>query len=142
MKGSGRLAVPRVMSGKEHELRAPDLEGSIVFERVVPGMPEFERTFRRIYRVVGRIPEGTVATYGQIAGIVGVGPRQVGQALKALPVDTKCPWHRVINARGTVSIRVGARKAYLVQQRLLKAEGVTFVKGKVDLDVYRWHADV
>ena len=92
--------------------------------------------------MVGRIPEGTVATYGQIAGIVGVGPRQVGQALKALPVGTKCPWHRVINARGTVSIRVGARKAYLVQQRLLKAEGVTFVKGKVDLDVYRWHADV
>ncbi len=105
-------------------------------------MPEFERTFRRIYRVVSRIPEGTVATYGQVAGIAGVGPRQVGQALKALPASAKCPWHRVINARGTVSIRTGARKAHLVQEALLKAEGVTFVKGKVDLHVYRWHADV
>lgn len=104
-------------------------------------MPEFERTFRRIYRVVARIPEGTVATYGQIARIVGVGPRQVGQALKALPAGTRCPWHRVINARGTVSIRTGARKAHLVQERLLEAEGVTFVNGRVDLDVYRWHAD-
>ena len=142
MKGTDRLAVHGVLSGKEHVLRGPDPAGSIVFERVVRGMPEFERTFQRIYRVVGRIPEGNVATYGQIAEIVGVGPRQVGQALKALPVGTKCPWHRVINARGTVSIRAGARKAHLVQERLLEAEGVTFVKGKVDLDVYRWHADV
>ncbi|MDE2999373.1 MAG: MGMT family protein [Gemmatimonadota bacterium] len=105
-------------------------------------MPEFERAFQRIYRMVGRIPEGTVATYGQIAGIVGVGPRQVGQALKALPAGTRCPWHRVINSRGTVSIRTGDVKARLIQERLLEAEGVTFVNGKVDLEVYRWHADL
>ncbi len=105
-------------------------------------MPEFERTFRKIYRVVARIPTGTVATYGQIADIAGVGPRQVGQALKALPAGTRCPWHRVINARGAVSVRTGARKAHLVQERLLEDEGVAFVNGKVDLDVYRWHADV
>ena len=105
-------------------------------------MPEFERTFRRIYRAVARIPEGTVATYGQIAEMVGVGPRQVGQALKALPAGAGCPWHRVINARGTVSIRTAAGKAHLVQERLLEAEGVIFVNGKVDLDVFRWHADL
>ena len=105
-------------------------------------MPEFERSFRKIYRVVARIPAGTVATYGQVAEIAGVGPRQVGQALKALPACTRCPWHRVINARGTVSIRTAARKAHLVQESLLEAEGVAFVNGKVDLDVYRWHADV
>jgi len=96
----------------------------------------------RIYRTVARIPEGTVATYGQIAEMVGTGPRQVGRALAGLQPGTDCPWHRVINARGMVSIRCGNHKAHLDQERLMAQEGIAFRNGKVDLEVYRWDAEV
>jgi len=93
-----------------------------------------------VYRAVGRIPEGTVATYGQIGRLAGVGPRQVGRALANLPPDVDCPWHRVINARGTVSIRCGNQKAHLDQERRLRKEGVSFRGGRVDLEVFGWDA--
>ena len=82
-----------------------------------------------------------MATYGQIAALVNSGPRQVGQALKALPPDTDCPWHRVINARGMVSMRSSSNKAHLIQEELLESEGVQFQNGKIDLEVYRWYSD-
>lgn len=104
--------------------------------------PEFRKLHRKVWRLVARIPEGTVATYGQIAEMAGVGPRQVGQALKALPPGSRRPWHRVINARGMVSIRAGGSKAHLDQEERLEAEGVLFENGKVDLEVYRWHPEV
>ena len=93
---------------------------------------------REVYLAVGKVPEGTVVTYGQIGRMVGVGPRQVGRALSNLPPDVYCPWHRVINARGTVSIRSGNHKAHLDQERRLLDEGIEFCNGRVDLSVYRW----
>lgn len=104
--------------------------------------PEFLKKNRSIYKVVRKIPEGTVATYGQIGEMAGTGPRQVGQALKALPPDSNCPWHRVINAQGRVSLRTSSGKAHLVQERLLESEGIEFRNGKVDLDVYRWYSEI
>src|SRR5262245_154669 len=61
----------------------------------------------RIYAVVRRIPKGRVATYGQVAALAGYPghARQVGYALSALPSGTALPWHRVINARGEISLR-------------------------------------
>lgn len=97
---------------------------------------------QKIYAMVSRIPEGTVATYGQIAERVGVGPRQVGRALAEMPGDAICPWHRVINARGVVSPRSGSRLAHLKQRRLLEREGIVFRSGRVDLETYRWYPDV
>jgi methylated-DNA-protein-cysteine methyltransferase-like protein len=44
------------------------------------------------------------------------------------------PWQRVINALGKISERPGAEK----QRRLLQAEGVQFVKDRVDLKRYGW----
>ena len=101
-----------------------------------------DATRRKIYAVIARIPEGTVATYGQIAEIVGTGPRQVGRALSKLPDGLKCPWHRVINARGEASPRSGSRTAHLRQQRRLEREGVVFRNGRVDLEVYGWSPEV
>ncbi len=64
-------------------------------------------TYARIYAVVRRIPRGRVATYGQIAELAGLPghARQVGYALHALPDGTAVPWHRVLNARGALSLR-------------------------------------
>ena len=99
---------------------------------------QIDKKYARIYNEVAKIPEGTVATYGQIAERVGCGPREVGRALSELPPDIPCPWHRVINARGMVSIRSGNHLAHHTQEARLESEGVVFVNGRVDLEVYRW----
>ena len=107
----------------------------------MPNSRRSQAASQRIYRWVSRIPEGTVATYGQIASLADVGPRQVGRALATLPDGTGLPWHRVINAQGKVSDRahdVGARSC---QERLLEAEGVVFLDGRIDLEVYRWERE-
>lgn len=94
----------------------------------------------RIYEIVRRIPSGRVATYGQVAELAGLGDhaRQVGYALSALPAGTAVPWHRVLNARGEVSLRSEAG-AELSQRMLLEREGVRFdARGRVPLEQVRW----
>ena len=98
------------------------------------------KRYRDIYAVVRRIPRGTVATYGQVASIAGYPghARQVGYALHALPPGSRVPWHRVVNARGAISLRrrLGAD---LDQRVLLESEGVCFdARGHLDLAHYRW----
>lgn len=93
-----------------------------------------------VYRVVRRIPEGRVSTYGEIAGLAGLpgAARQVGWALNALDEDHEVPWHRVINAQGRISGR-GIREIEDLQRALLESEGVLFnPSGRVDLERYRW----
>ncbi|MBC7092681.1 MGMT family protein [Candidatus Bipolaricaulota bacterium] len=93
--------------------------------------------YERIYRVVRQIPLGKVATYGQVARLVGppCNARIVGWALAALevhPVDPAVPWQRVINAKGKVSI--GNE-----QRELLEQEGVAFdIHGRIDLTRFGW----
>ncbi len=103
-------------------------------------MSDSATVYRRIYRVVRRIPTGAVATYGQIAGMAGLPrqPRQVGYALYALPRGSEVPWHRVINAKGEVSARSTPGVEGL-QRAALESEGVLFdVRGRVDLGRYQW----
>ena len=96
--------------------------------------------YELIYAVVERIPEGRVATYGQVAALAGLGraARQVGYALHSLPEGSDLPWHRVINSRGEVSPRaMPGWDGY--QRHLLEEEGVEFDEsGRVDLDRFRW----
>ena len=94
----------------------------------------------RIYQAVRRIPRGRVATYGQIAELAGIPrhPRQVGYALHALPEGRPLPWHRVVNAQGTISPR-GDSDWVKIQRSLLEDEGVEFGPGdRIDLARYRW----
>lgn len=78
-----------------------------------------------------------MATYGQIAGMVGMprGARQVGYAMAALGRGRPrpdVPWHRVVNAKGESSI--GEE-----QVTRLEAEGVQFGEsGRIDLKVFGW----
>ncbi|HEY7481196.1 MAG TPA: MGMT family protein [Gemmatimonadales bacterium] len=96
--------------------------------------------YARIYAVVRRIPRGRVATYGQIAELAGLPghARQVGYALHALPERSAVPWHRVLNARGTLSLRRDS--AGEIDQRLrLEREGVRFdASGRVALERLLW----
>ena len=100
---------------------------------------EIDGVYSRIYRCITSIPEGKVATYGQIAKLIDAsGARQVGYALSATPENIDIPWHRVINAKGEISQRSDGEADSEQQQRLL-AEGVVANKhGRIDLSHYRW----
>ena len=95
----------------------------------------------RIYAVVSRIPRGRVATYGQIARLAGIPSqaRLVGYALAALPDRSRLPWHRVINAKGGISLRSEEGPASMVQRIRLRREGIRFDdRDRVSLRRFRW----
>jgi len=105
--------------------------------KVMPGI-----TFSaRVVSVVARIPRGRVATYGQVAAEAGRAgaARAVGVVMACLPDGSDVPWHRVVNARGEVSIRPGRPSAGEEQRRLLEREGVRFGSGgRIDLASHLW----
>jgi methylated-DNA-protein-cysteine methyltransferase related protein len=80
-----------------------------------------------ILAAVAAIPRGRVATYGQVACLAGLPGRArlVGRVLRLLPDDSAVPWHRVVNARGGISLREPAAAAR-EQRRLLREEGIRF----------------
>jgi len=95
----------------------------------------------RVYAVVRQVPAGRVITYGDVATILGSPrvARHVGWALAALPPEqADVPWHRVINAKGTISFAGDLVRGEVQRERLLD-EGVAFdANGRVDLRRLRW----
>jgi alkylated DNA nucleotide flippase Atl1 len=77
------------------------------------------------------IPPGSVATYGDIARVLGVGPRQVGRAMGML--EGGVPWHRVVRADGTPASCHGGQAPVL-----LSREATPMIGGRVDLRAARW----
>ena len=107
----------------------------------VPAVPP---VYDRVIEVVRQIPRGQVATYGQIAQIVGgCTPRMVGFCLASLgryPDEHRpeVPWQRVINAQGRISPR-GEGLGALLQRELLEAEGVEFSDaGRISFRRFGW----
>lgn len=96
-------------------------------------------SYERIYEVVRRIPEGYVASYGQVAALAGNRrwPRVVGYALHVNPDPGTIPCHRVVTKDGNVS-EAFAFGGGNRQIELLEAEGVTFTDGHVDMQRYQW----
>lgn len=94
---------------------------------------------KRIYDAVKKIPYGKVATYGQIAEIAGDKKmaRAVGNALHKNPDPDNIPCYRVVNSKGELAGKF-AFGGDQVQARLLEAEGIAVVNGKVDLKKYQW----
>ena len=80
--------------------------------------------YQKIHHIISLIPSGKVATYGQIAEIVGgCTARMVGYAASAVPQDSEIPWQRVINYKGGISQRSSGsggllQKSYLKQKVL------------------------
>lgn len=98
----------------------------------------------RVYAVVKQIPRGKVATYGQIARIIGAprSARYVGYALRANPAPgddpASIPCHRVVFKDGRMAIGF-AFGGPGVQQAMLKEEGIKFDdEDKVLMSEYLW----
>lgn len=103
--------------------------------------PESASRWHRVYAVVRRIPPGRVATYGQVAELAGLPghARQVGYALHALTDGTTVPWHRVVNARGQISLRRSVGGDDVEQRLRLEREGIALdAAGQLSLERFRW----
>ena len=95
---------------------------------------------KQVYEVVKQIPEGRVATYGQIARMIGKprNARFVGFALHANPQPKIIPCHRVVFKDGSLAsgFAFGGPDA---QRNLLEAEGIQFLDdGRVDMEHCSW----
>ena len=93
-----------------------------------------------VLAVVADIPQGRLASYGQVALLAGWPgrARQVGWMLSDLPSGTPLPWHRVVNAQGYVPSK-GRELSALEQIRRLRKERIAVDDlGNLDLEAHRW----
>lgn len=100
---------------------------------------EERNVFDRIYEVISQIPEGRVASYGQVAALAGNRrwARVVGYALHAVPADRGLPCHRVVTKEGRISPAFGQGTENR-QTDLLRREGITVRDGYVDMEKFQW----
>jgi methylated-DNA-protein-cysteine methyltransferase-like protein len=100
-------------------------------------------TYNRIYEIVRQIPQGFVATYGQVAELSKLAgkARVVGYALYRVDMkNSDIPWQRVVNAKGEISLSPLRFGTDYLQRSLLENEGISFNDaGKIDLRKYLWH---
>jgi O-6-methylguanine DNA methyltransferase len=133
--------IPGYHQNKDH-WNTVILDGSIPDEDVKNMIAEsyeiisFSPT-KRIYEAVKMIPYGCVATYGQVAELAGDKnmARAVGNALHKNPDPENIPCFRVVNSKGELAgeFAFGGEGA---QAKLLLAEGVEVINGRVDLKKY------
>ena len=94
-----------------------------------------ERLIYEILSIVEEIPEGRVATYGQIARLIGRerNARLVGTVLSRADCYGQYPCHRVVNHAGRLV------PGWVEQVELLRQEGVVLKDDcHVDLKTYQW----
>ena len=94
-----------------------------------------ERLIYEILSVIDEIPSGKVATYGQIARLIGreKNARLVGKILRMSQYYGDYPCHRVVNHAGRTA------PGWFEQSELLRQEGVPLKEnGCVDLGKYQW----
>jgi methylated-DNA-protein-cysteine methyltransferase-like protein len=86
-----------------------------------------------VYAVARMIPRGKVATYGQIAALLGRprGGREVGWALSGCD-DPRVPCHRVVDRNGRLAPH------FREQRARLREEQVTLKASRVDLEQSAW----
>ncbi len=97
----------------------------------------------RIRHWIAAIPQGSVASYGQIADLAGLPGRArlVGRVLRQAGSDAKLPWHRVLRASGHSAFPADS-PVYHEQMQRLRAEGVLDRGGRVDFKRYGWAFDL
>jgi len=94
---------------------------------------------QQLWLLLAAIPPGRVTTYGRLAALAGCTghARWVGRQLAALPNDSSLPWHRVVNSRGAIAARAGAKQ----QIERLRAERFFLTAGRLSLNDYLWQPE-
>lgn len=94
-----------------------------------------EQLIYEILSVVAEIPQGCVATYGQIARLIGrdKNARLVGKVLSYADYYGAYPCHRVINAFGRLAPHWSEQKELLLKEHIPFKEN-----GYVDLKQCLW----
>ncbi|KPK63353.1 hypothetical protein AMJ83_07210 [candidate division WOR_3 bacterium SM23_42] len=95
--------------------------------------------YQHVVKLIRSIPEGKVATYGQIAEYAGNprAARQVSYILHSSSEKENLPWQRVINSKGRISMKRG--RGYELQKTLLEDEGIVFdEEDGIDLKRFLW----
>jgi methylated-DNA-protein-cysteine methyltransferase related protein len=92
--------------------------------------------FEDIQKIVRMIPQGKVATYGDVARAAGYPgtARQVAWALRD-SIAKRLPWQRVLGSGGKILL---PGESGLHQRTLLEVEGVGFKGSRVDMDRYEF----
>ncbi len=95
--------------------------------------------FKRVYHVVRTIPDGKVATYGQIAQMLGTkDARKVGWALNKNK-DLSVPCHRVVNREGGLAENFAFEGGWREHKTRLVNEGISFRdEMHVNLEKHLW----
>ena len=95
--------------------------------------------YKAIRGVVKRIPEGFVATYGQVASMAGLPGRArlAGKALGCIINDDEVPWFRVIRSDGRIAFGADTENG-VKQKKLLLAEGVVVNGMRINLKKFQW----
>lgn len=99
---------------------------------------------KQVIRLIKSVPQGKVATYGQIGKLAGRahGSRAVCQVLTQHGKTHKLPWFRIINSQGRIAFKTGT-KHFKIQKGLLQKEGVIFIgAGRVNLLKHQWNKKV
>lgn len=94
---------------------------------------KYEEVRAAVYALIPEIPEGHVATYGQLAVMIGAPQlsRMVGRAMGEAPHGLPC--HRVVGSSGRMV------PGWAEQELRLAEEGVTFTPGgAVRLRLHQW----
>ncbi len=97
-------------------------------------------TFRdKVYTLIRTIPPGKVATYGQVAVLVGSkgAARAVGMCMKTNPDAPRTPCHRIVASDGSLT-GYSAGNGVSTKKEMLLKEGVNFKGNKVDLTKSLW----
>lgn len=98
----------------------------------------------RIWQTVKLIPQGKVASYGQIADLAGLPGRArlVGKALGQVPEHLKpIPWYRVLRSNGQIAFAKGSATA-IEQTGQLQQENVVVLNNRVKLSQFQWQPDL
>lgn len=108
------------------------MQGMVVEKEIIGGRVSKEMSFnQKVWTICCNVPKGKVTTYAAIAKKLGTTAyRAVGNALNKNPYAPRVPCHRVVGSDGSLTGFAGGLEK---KKRLLKAEGVVFVNGKVDL---------
>jgi O-6-methylguanine DNA methyltransferase len=99
-----------------------------------------KKTFReKVYEYTRKIPRGKVATYGQLARLVGVpkAARAVGMCMRTNPDAPNTPCHRVVSANGSLT-GYSAAGGLTQKRKMLIREGVVMVGERADLSKSQW----